>query len=86
MGASKPDLIPRLAAIGDPEPWLDVLVDGVPEYQASVEGLLRAAALPYSACLVSATFLTLFVLPTVYAFVYRREEAGVPPFSVEEAG
>jgi cobalt-zinc-cadmium resistance protein CzcA len=25
--------------------------------------------------LVSATFLTLFVLPTVYAFVYRREEA-----------
>jgi cobalt-zinc-cadmium resistance protein CzcA len=25
--------------------------------------------------LVSATFLTLFVLPTVYAYVYRREEA-----------
>ncbi|MBP7680549.1 MAG: efflux RND transporter permease subunit, partial [Deltaproteobacteria bacterium] len=24
--------------------------------------------------LVSATFLTLFVLPTVYAFVYRRDE------------
>lgn len=27
--------------------------------------------------LVSATFLTLFVLPTVYAFVYRKEQ--VPP-------
>jgi cobalt-zinc-cadmium resistance protein CzcA len=26
--------------------------------------------------LVSATFLTLFVLPTVYAFVYRKEESG----------
>jgi cobalt-zinc-cadmium resistance protein CzcA len=26
--------------------------------------------------LVSATFLTLFVLPTVYAFVYRRDEEG----------
>ena len=25
--------------------------------------------------LITATFLTLFVLPTVYAFVYRREES-----------
>lgn len=30
--------------------------------------------------LVSATFLTLFVLPTIYAFVYRREQ-GKPPSS-----
>ena len=28
--------------------------------------------------LVSATFLTLFVLPTVYAFVYRKEEPAPP--------
>ncbi len=28
--------------------------------------------------LVSATFLTLFVLPTVYAFVYRKEQV-LPP-------
>ena len=28
--------------------------------------------------LVSATFLTLFVLPTVYAFVYRKEEPQPP--------
>ncbi|HYP90420.1 MAG TPA: efflux RND transporter permease subunit, partial [Polyangiaceae bacterium] len=34
--------------------------------------------------LVSATFLTLFVLPTVYAFVYRREDA--PPPSAPTAG
>ena len=27
--------------------------------------------------LVSATFLTLFVLPTIYAFVYRKEEPGL---------
>lgn len=32
--------------------------------------------------LLSATFLTLFVLPTVYAFVYRNE----PPFSPEGGG
>ena len=32
--------------------------------------------------LVSATFLTLFVLPTVYAFVYRKDEPG-PPISDE---
>jgi len=34
--------------------------------------------------LVSATFLTLFVLPTVYAFVYRKEESP-PPTSPEVA-
>ena len=35
--------------------------------------------------LVSATFLTLFVLPTVYAFVYRKEEPTPPSGSGEPA-
>ncbi|MBX3213687.1 MAG: efflux RND transporter permease subunit, partial [Labilithrix sp.] len=34
--------------------------------------------------LVSATFLTLFVLPTVYAFIYRKEEPAPPKGGVDE--
>jgi cobalt-zinc-cadmium resistance protein CzcA len=36
--------------------------------------------------LVSATFLTLFVLPTVYAFVYRNEEHGSVPEAPSSGG
>ena len=36
--------------------------------------------------LVSATFLTLFVLPTVYAFVYRKEEGHSSPPVIGHAG
>lgn len=35
--------------------------------------------------LVSATFLTLFVLPTLYAFVYRKDEPPVPPSDARQA-
>lgn len=35
--------------------------------------------------LVSATFLTLFVLPTVYAFVYRKEHLPPPDGAPPEA-
>ncbi len=40
--------------------------------------LLVAPAILLICGLVSATFLTLFVLPTVYAFVYRKEEPAPP--------